>query len=185
MYEQVASKANLRFGFFFISFSPSPWEKIQSKNYTIISNFRSTIPNRVCIKMRKKILWKKFLLLLFKMICSKGFPDPNNKSGEVGGGIFDLPPSDERKLRSPGIDKLFWILVGLVIFWIDVGFSFLDFCWILERDSVKNQENMRTFSETELFKKIHLWRQLKKMSDFSFENGLKHENWWFLKALYN
>ena len=70
---------------------------------------------------------KKFLLLLFKMICSKGFPDPNNKSGEVGGGIFDLPPSDERKLRSPGRDKLFLILVGLVVFWIDVGFSFLDF----------------------------------------------------------
>ena len=40
------------------------------------------------------------------MTCSKGFPDPNNKSGE-GGGIFDLPPSDERKLRSPGTDKLF------------------------------------------------------------------------------
>ena len=70
---------------------------------------------------------KKILLLLFKMICSKGFPDPNNKSGEVGGGIFDLPPSDERKLRSPGRDKLFLILVGLVVFWIDVGFSFLDF----------------------------------------------------------
>ena len=42
------------------------------------------------------------------MTCSKGFPDPNNKSGEVGaGGIFDLPTSDERKLQSPGTDKLF------------------------------------------------------------------------------
>ena len=78
---------------------------------------------------------KKFLLLLFKMICSKGFPDPNNKSGEVGGGIFDLPPSDERKLRSPGRDKLFLILVGLVVFWIDVGFSFLDFTiWVTNTD---------------------------------------------------
>ena len=54
----------------------------------------------------KKSHEKNFLLLLFKMTCSKGFPDPNNKSGEVGG-IFDLPPSDERKLRSPGTDKLF------------------------------------------------------------------------------
>ena len=84
------------------------------------------------------------------MTCSKGFPDPNNKSGEVGaGGIFDLPTSDERKLQSPGTDKLFWILVGLVVvlFWIDIGFSLDDFCCILFSDGFdfKNREMMTVF----------------------------------------
>ena len=82
------------------------------------------------------------------MTCSKGFPDPNNKSGEVGG-IFDLPPSDERKLRSPGTDKLFWILVGLPVgFWTDIWFS-LDFCWIFSDgfglNRIKNWDEFSNF----------------------------------------